>query len=61
MNITTDDYDVINAYAGIDKSWHDRVSTTEGLNRMIDLSSKISTALIVAARHGSMKEGGSHG
>lgn len=31
MKITTDDYDVINAYS-TDRSWHDRVSTTEGVN-----------------------------
>lgn len=31
MEITTDDYDVINAYA-TDRLWHDRVSTTEAVN-----------------------------
>lgn len=31
MKINTDDYDTINAYA-LDKKWHQRVSTTEGVN-----------------------------
>ncbi|MCT4708802.1 hypothetical protein MUA04_00940 [Enterobacteriaceae bacterium H11S18] len=59
MNITTDDYDVINAYAGSDRSWHDRVSTTEGVQSIVSYSDVIARMFIVSARYES-KEGDSH-
>lgn len=40
MIITTDDYDVINAYAE-DLSWHSQFKTCAGLNRLIQSSKDI--------------------
>ncbi|OIX96247.1 hypothetical protein BFS14_01930 [Serratia fonticola] len=38
MKIDSNDYEVINRYAGSDRSWHDRVSTPEALKRQITKS-----------------------
>lgn len=38
MKIESDDYEVINRYAGSDRSWHDRVNTPLALEFQIFLA-----------------------
>lgn len=35
MEITIDDYEVINRYSGSDRSWHDRVSANNGKEKLL--------------------------
>lgn len=38
MKIESDDYEVINRYAGSDRSWHDRVNTSLALEFQLFLA-----------------------
>lgn len=51
MNITADDYDVISAYAGNDRSWMQEVSTTEKINRLIAFSWEVAAVFIAVGAH----------
>jgi len=55
MIITTDDYDVINAYAE-DLSWHSQFRTCAGMQRMIDSSKAVVDAYLVRARQVSRRK-----
>lgn len=64
MKIEADDYEVINRYAGSDRSWHDRVSTKEGLDEIVIFAATMSRWAIVAARCESRllpRKGDNHG
>lgn len=64
MKIESDDYEVINRYAGSDRSWHDRVSTRAGVSKHIALAKVAVSMAIVAARYESKVEprkGDNHG
>jgi len=50
MNITIDDYEVIDRYAGPDRSWHDRVSTKAGVSKHLEYSKMIAHLAIISAR-----------
>ncbi|MGC6389680.1 hypothetical protein ACMV8I_18745 [Ewingella sp. S1.OA.A_B6] len=60
MKITIDDYEVINRYSGTDRSWHDRVSTKEGLDRLKNFSKVIASTAVIAARYESKEQGDGH-
>lgn len=51
MKITIDDYEVINRYSGSDRSWHDRVSTKNGVERLKSFSKVIASTAVIAARY----------
>lgn len=64
MKIEVDDYEVINRYAGSDRSWHDRVSTRAGCEKIIAFSATMSRWAIVTARCESRylpRKGDNHG
>ncbi|HHQ6628353.1 TPA: hypothetical protein ACSTL5_004927 [Serratia fonticola] len=64
MKIESDDYEVINRYAGSDRSWHDRVSTRAGVEKVLAFSATIISSAIVAARYESRcvpRQGDNHG
>lgn len=56
QDIRADDYDVVNAYAGADKRWHDVVCHTENVLKIISFSRTVVSCSLIAARHES-KEG----
>ncbi|WP_418395959.1 hypothetical protein [Yersinia sp. LJYL362] len=51
MLINVEDYEVIAAYAGSDRSWHDRVSTKEGIRQHLIFSEKMAKTAILVAKH----------
>lgn len=51
MKVEVDDYEVINRYSGSDRSWHDRVSTRDGCDKIVAFAATVSSMAIVAARY----------
>lgn len=60
MEITTDDFEVINRYSGSDRSWHDRVSTKSGVERLKSFSKVIASTAVIAARYESKESRDGH-
>lgn len=56
MDIKCEDYEVINAYAGTDRSWHDRVTSMRQLNRGIKFSEFVVQIYLITAMYESKGE-----
>lgn len=50
-DVKMEDYQAISAYAGADRSWHDRVNTIYGIEKLLRFSVLIASGAITAARY----------
>lgn len=55
-DLKMEDYQVIDTYAGKDRSWHKRVTANPGVDKLLKFSALIASGAICAARYESKEQ-----